>query len=110
MITVDNHTLDFTETETNVSDNTEQQVAITVEPFRRSWKTSITGIDWTRDRSVSSDKELLKKWKKKLSCNGHLDVEDGKMTFQGDHNQTIYGWVIKLGYSPDQIIVAGTGK
>ena len=41
--------MDFTETKVNIVNDIEQQVAITVEPFRRSWRTSVSGLDWSKE-------------------------------------------------------------
>lgn len=82
-------------------------MTIIVEPFRRSHKTLVKGLDYKRVAVCETDKDLLKIWKKKLSCNGHID-DDGSYVFQGDHSRVVYDWIIKLGYSPDQILAVGT--
>jgi translation initiation factor 1 (eIF-1/SUI1) len=79
----------------------DQPVTITIEPFRKKWKTSVTGL-------AEANKALHASWKKKLSCGG--DFSAGRMCFQGDHSQTVYDWIIKLGYSKDRILITGTGK
>lgn len=96
--------LDFTQNNTDTTVSTEQQVTITLEPFRRSWKTSVSGV-----KASVSAKELLKKWKKKLSCNGHLD-KTGTLVFQGDHSKIITGLLLNMGYTSDRILIVGTGK
>jgi len=84
-------------------------VTIAIEPFRKSHKTLIKGLDYRRASASESGKDLLKIWKKKLSCNGHID-DEGTYVFQGDHSRVIYEWVVKMGYSPDQILTTGTSK
>jgi translation initiation factor 1 (eIF-1/SUI1) len=56
-----------------------------------------------------SAKLLLKKLKKMLSCNGHIDAEKNLYVFQGDHRVTIKKYVIDIGVNKDLIIESGTG-
>jgi len=79
----------------------DQQVTISIQPFRNKWKTSVVGL-------AEAHKDLHSLWKKKLSCGG--DFKDGLMTFQGDHSHIIYEWIVAMGYSRDRIVVAGNGK
>ena len=76
--------------------------------MRNKWQTSISGLSLSKDKSVSTYKELLKKFKKMLSCNGHIDNETDTLCLQGDHRDKVMEYLTGLGISKDLIITSGT--
>lgn len=101
--------LDFTQDTIDIIDtNEDNNVTINVVKIKNKWQTSITGLIAEMDPSVKTDKDLLKKLKKKLSCNGYLTGD--RLTFQGDHKGTIYQYLLSIGITSDRIKDSGTGK
>ncbi len=101
--------LDFTtETQDNGNDNGNENVTITIAKFRNKQQTTIEGLNLEKIQE-ESHKAVLKKLKKLLSCNGHIDAEN-TYVFQGDHRVAIKTYLISSGINKDLIIESGTGK
>ena len=60
------------------------------------------------DPCCETDKDLLTKLKKKLSCNGHMT--NGQFALHGDHKNEVYSYLLGIGITADRIKHSGTGK
>jgi translation initiation factor 1 (eIF-1/SUI1) len=100
--------MDFTEKEIVVSaTEPEKQVRITLARYKKTkWQTIIEGLDYTLDKSVTSEKELLTKLKKEVChSNGHI-TEQGRYLFQGEKTAELLTYLDSIGVY--NVITSGT--
>ena len=99
-----NITLDLTEEESQTS--TTQEVSVSLAKVRNKMQTVISGLQFSLDPTLSSEKELLTKLKKKIChSNGFINAE-GSYVMQGEHQSAVCQYLRGLGIT--KIVVSGT--